>query len=62
MQSKQQVPVSAVKELATSLMSRCLVALLSVGREDGLEKECREMLFLSSINTLLCFGCYSFLF
>jgi hypothetical protein len=27
-----------------------------------LEKECREMLFLSSINTLLCFGCYSFLF
>jgi len=27
MESKQQAPVSAVKELATSLMPRCLVAI-----------------------------------
>jgi hypothetical protein len=45
MVSKQQAPLSAVKELATSLMPRCLVALLSVGREDGLEKEFEKCVF-----------------
>jgi len=30
-------PFSAVQEMPASLMSRCLVALLSVGRVDGLE-------------------------
>jgi len=43
MESNQQAPVCAVKELATSLMQRCLFALLTVGREAELEKECREL-------------------
>jgi hypothetical protein len=44
MESKQQAPLSAVKELATSLMPRCLVALLSVGRENRwIGKGVREM-------------------
>jgi hypothetical protein len=42
MESKQQAVVSDAKTLATSLLPRCVVAILSVGREDGLEKECRE--------------------
>jgi len=34
-ESNQQARVSAAEELATSPIQRCLVALLSVGREDG---------------------------
>jgi hypothetical protein len=42
MKSKERAPVSAVKNVPSSLTSRCVVALLSVGREDGQEKEVRE--------------------
>ena len=51
MESKQQAPVSAVKELATSLMPRCLVALF--WRENGTEKKFGAMQFLTYIKTLL---------
>jgi hypothetical protein len=37
----------------SSLTSRCVVALLSVGREDGQEKEVREKWFVAYKNTLL---------
>jgi len=54
MESKQHAPLSAVKELATSLMPRCLVVLLSVGRENRWKKPFREMLSVTYINKLLC--------
>jgi len=43
MESKQHAPLSAVKALETSLMPRCLVALLSVGRENGSAEQFPEM-------------------
>jgi hypothetical protein len=54
MVSKRQAPESVLREQATSLMQRCLVALLLVWREDRSGKDFLEMQFLPYIITLLC--------